>query len=129
MRANEDGRWDADLPKWHLWRSDLPVVLHVKDRTVIVTAPYVRVFSALHVENRVFVAAAGRIILQKDGQSVHIVDLVVASGHSVEQVATEITEMTAKGLYGRLFHPVEVEKIVCAEFVGQVLKFGPFGGE
>ena len=84
LRSNEQGRGDADMLKRHLRWAYLPVLLHVKDRTVIVATPDVWVLSALHVEYRVFVATSSWIVLQKDCQAAHIVDLVVSARYSVE---------------------------------------------
>ena len=103
----------------------MAILVHVFDGAVVVAPPSALSQHALHVEDQVLVAVAGRVVLHQDVPSVHIVDLVVATSELMHKVKAKVLQLVAKKLGGRLFKPCEVEHVEDAELVDEVFELAP----
>ena len=83
--VDRDGRW-----------LDLAILVHVFDGTVVIASPSALSQHALHVEDQVLVAVAGRVVLHQHVPSVHIVDVVVAPSELMYKVEAKVLQLVAQ---------------------------------
>ena len=107
--SHEECSWYTELLKRYLRWSDLTVLFHVDNRSVVEPLVDIRVLATLHVENCILVSAARWVVFEEHCQSTHVIDLIVASRDFVKQIAAKVAEVPTEELNGRLLEPVQIE--------------------